>query len=632
MPKDTISLCLIKTLFFSFSFAFFAFSSEITCTANKVIATLNKNKTIKEIVIEGNVVFTYKNVKILTDKAYIDPVAHTIFIKGTARFIRKSVNVKARHISYNYKNQTGVFNNAYFSYKPIYGKAEKIIKKGNTYILYNGYVTTCPKKPYPVYRVASKKIRFSYDTKKITARNIKIYIGNTPIFYFPVFSQSATAKKPFIEIRPGYESEIGKTIDLIFNNSSLNLNNSESLNLGTSATEGGWTIENANNKNQQLSANLVERYDGSNPLYGIFGQFQQNFSGGNNVIFDWRDVSDETTFQDYFYKQFIEESENPNYFYYTKTFPSSIFDIGIQNHAGESSLFPDRDPDINYTYPAFNVGNNLWASFNSSFTRFVPESSPATDRAYNSISLEEPFNTFYGKISPFLQLTDIYYYNQSTDMDNFIPQIGVKTDMLFKSVSGPYTDFLSPEFSFYSQYPSEKNVPFNFDLLDYNPSGSFLGAGFSWSRWKGNENIANVLSQNSYDINNNQFQNSIESYNFILNKKVGISGQQIFNFSDGGMTENINTISFTEPHYTLSLGNEFDKFYINALSAGITKKIDSQWRFSVNIYYDLMQNSLNEWSIDIEKKIKCFLVGLTIIKSNVTSVYFTLVPSAFARF
>ncbi|MCL4377037.1 MAG: hypothetical protein M1409_01445 [Actinobacteria bacterium] len=631
LPKNTILLYL-KILIFSFFFAISAFPAEITCTANKVIATLNKNKTIKKIIFEGNVVFTYKNIKILTDKAVVDPVQHTIYIKGIAHFIRKSVKVKARGISYNYKKNTGTFKNVYFSYIPIYGRAEKVVKKGNTYILYNGYVTTCPRKPEPVYRVQSKKIMISSKTKKITARNIKIYIGNIPVFYFPVFSQSITAKKPFIEIRPGYQTEIGKTMDIIFNNSSYNINSSEKLNLGTSATEAGWSLENDKNKNQRLDAYLIKKYSENSLLYGIFGQFQQNFSKGNNVIFDWRDVRDETTFQDYFYSQFIKKSENPNYFYYTKTFPGSIFDFGIQDHAGESLLFPDRFPDINYTKPFFNAGN-LLAGFNSSWTRFSNLSYPVTDRAYNSISLEEPFNVSYGKISPFLQLTDIYYHNQSTNMDNFVPKIGIKTDMLFKRVDGRYTDFLSPAFSFYSQYPSEKTVPFNFDLLDYNPSASFLGADVSWSRWKENKNIANVLVQNSYNINTNKFQDSIESYNFSLSKEIGISGQQLFNFSDGGMTENINTLSFKKSSsYTFSIGNEFDKGYINAISAGMTRKIGSKWKFNANIYYDLNGSSLNEWSFNIEKKVKCFVVGLTVIRSNVTSVYFTIIPAAFSKF
>ncbi len=630
MPKNIIFRYL-KALIFSFSFVLFAFSAEITCTANKVIATLNKNKTVKEIIFEGNVVFTYKNIKILTDKAYVNPVKHTIYIKGTAHFMQKSVNVKARGVSYNYKKTTGIFKNVQFSYLKIYGMAKKIIKKGDTYTLYDGYVTTCPRKPYPVYRVESKKIKISSKIKKITARNIKIYIGNIPVFYFPVFSQSITAKKPFLEIRPGYQTEIGKTVDILFNNSAYNINSSESLNLGTSATEAEWSIKNATNPNQSFDAYLVKQYNQSNLLYGLFGNFQQNYSGGNNVIFNWRDVKNETTFQDYFYNQFIQDSENPNYFYYTKTFPSSVFDIGLQDHAGESLFFPDSLPEINYTQPYFKVGN-LWASFNSSFTRFSSPNYPTTDRAYNSILFEEPFNTFYGKVSPYIQFTDIYYHNQSTSLDNFIPQAGVKTDMLFKSVNGKYTDFLSPSFSFYSQYPSEKTVPFNFDMLDYNPSASFLGANLSWSRWKGNENIANVFVQNSYNINTNQFQNSIESYNVVLSKEIGISGQQMFDFSDGGMNENINTISFKKPSYTFYIGNEFYKGYINAVSAGITKKINSQWKFNVNIYYDLIQNSTNEWSLNIEKKIKCFVVGVTIIRSNITSVFFTIVPSAFAKF
>lgn len=163
----------------------------------------------KTAVANGNVVITYQDVKVTCKKAIFHADTKEILAEGDVNLTQAGNLFKGERVLYNVETKTGTVLNPYVFIQPTYyGAGEKAEKMDeNHYYIKQGYVTTCDlEKPH--YRVQAKQLNV-YLGDKVTAKNIFLFVGDVPIFYFPYYSQSLKDRHPGVTVMPGQNKDWG---------------------------------------------------------------------------------------------------------------------------------------------------------------------------------------------------------------------------------------------------------------------------------------------------------------------------------------------------------------------------------------------------------------------------------------
>lgn len=161
----------------------------------------------KKVVGTGNVVVTYKQMKLTADKATVYMNTKDAYADGNVTLYQDKNVLSGAKGYYNFDTKKGTLDDASGVMLPCYIKADKIDKiSDTTYIATDGYVTTCKKSP-PHYRVVSKKV-FVYLKKRVVFKNGLLYVGKSPILYSPYWEYPLD-DRPKAQMMPGRSKEWG---------------------------------------------------------------------------------------------------------------------------------------------------------------------------------------------------------------------------------------------------------------------------------------------------------------------------------------------------------------------------------------------------------------------------------------
>lgn len=161
----------------------------------------------KRVVGTGNVVVTYKQMKLTADKATVYMNTKDAYAEGNVTLYQGANIISGEKGYYNFDTKKGTLDNASGVMPPTYLKAEKIEKVSDaTYIASNGHVTTCKHTP-PHYRVVAKKV-YVYLGKRVVLKNDIFYVGKTPLFYAPYWEYPLD-DRPKAQMMPGRSKEWG---------------------------------------------------------------------------------------------------------------------------------------------------------------------------------------------------------------------------------------------------------------------------------------------------------------------------------------------------------------------------------------------------------------------------------------
>jgi len=188
---------VVFTLFFIILYSSIALcEDEVKFNAD----SLKFSFSLGTIVGKGNVVFSYKNLKIYADYAEIDTKEKNIFVKGNVKIFvfEKDGSVeemKGKAAYYNWGEDYFFIDNMKVNIAG--GKLKGIIRVHGETLEYkrfqeeekikviSGKITTCKKDP-PLYYFEAKKI-IIIPEKRIYAWNVSWYEGKTKIFTYPYF-------------------------------------------------------------------------------------------------------------------------------------------------------------------------------------------------------------------------------------------------------------------------------------------------------------------------------------------------------------------------------------------------------------------------------------------------------------
>jgi len=161
-------------------------------------------------IAEQNVVIRYGETAIYCDYGQYNPDTRDLFLSGNVRIYREGRLFTAERGLYNL--ETKVFNTADFQGETLpfrFGGATLSTLGSNAYLVKDGLFTTSDSSK-PDYFLRAKTVRI-YPKDRVVFTNVKLYVGRTPIFWYPYLYQSLNQDSSFSFV-PGYSSTLGASL------------------------------------------------------------------------------------------------------------------------------------------------------------------------------------------------------------------------------------------------------------------------------------------------------------------------------------------------------------------------------------------------------------------------------------
>src|ERR1700722_7861802 len=155
-------------------------------------------------VAEGDVTVRYADVTIYCDYAEYNPNTHDIVLRGNVRLYRDTYAFTADRAIYNLQTKQLKMNDFGGPKRPFEVVGDALLSpRENQYTILNGFITTSDSSK-PDYELRARTIRI-YADDRIILSNVTLFVGRTPIFWFPYIYQSLNNQFSY-NLAPGYNS------------------------------------------------------------------------------------------------------------------------------------------------------------------------------------------------------------------------------------------------------------------------------------------------------------------------------------------------------------------------------------------------------------------------------------------
>jgi len=158
-------------------------------------------------IAEQSVIIRYAETSIYCDYAQYNPDTRDVLLVGNVRIYRDGKLFTSERALYNL--ETKILNTAEVrgEFHPFLFAGESLTSMGSGYLVKDGIFTTSDNSK-PDYHLRARTVRV-YPKDRVIFSNVTLYIGRTPVFWYPYLYQSLNADTSFT-FTPGYESSWGE--------------------------------------------------------------------------------------------------------------------------------------------------------------------------------------------------------------------------------------------------------------------------------------------------------------------------------------------------------------------------------------------------------------------------------------
>lgn len=435
----------------------------------------------KKVTGSGNISIEYKGVILTCDKVTVYLDTREAIAEGNVKVTQKDGAVfTGEKVNYNFDKRTGSVIQGYLSARPFYGRAGEVAKVSEKqYNLEEGYVTTCDlDKPH--YRIQSKQVKI-YLEDKVVAKNIFFYVGNTPIFYLPIYVQPLReAKKSHITVLPGKSDEWGYYVltayryymnDKFRGDVLLDYRTKKGLAYGVNhyydfgemgvgavkfyrtRKDDRWVSQKGKEDNKKEFMDPLNRY-----RYQLRHRWNLPEYTDTTMIAEINYLSDPDIIRDYFYKEY-EELQAPtdfNYISFVTLKPDYTSEFLIRKRLNDFYTVVDRLPEYKIDIknhrvfkdaPYYYKANASAVYLNEEFQKTSPEQKTLNNiriDVSNQISYATRLFNFWN-ITPFVGTEQTFYSRNRWGDTNLIRGVltaGLANQTKFYRIFDFSTDFL----------------------------------------------------------------------------------------------------------------------------------------------------------------------------------------------
>ncbi|MBP6783700.1 MAG: LPS-assembly protein LptD, partial [Verrucomicrobiales bacterium] len=276
----------------------------------------------------GDVVVKYGDVTIYADQVEYHQSSGKIFARDDVRIFKDGQVVEAQEIIYNINTGEMTTSDLKSALEPIYYTSDNIVRpdegtEGPITLLDSTFTTHDSENPN--FRVRVKKLEV-YPDDKIIMHGAKLYVGNTPLFWFPYFVQPLDDELGYY-FTPGWNSAWGGFLlnqygfmvgENTLAKAHLDIRSERGLAGGVEFSSrkfedndniGGLNLYYAEDANPQMRFNGVDQKNGvTSSRYRMNLQHRVYFPGSDDetfyLDFDINRLSDAFVYEDFFPSEF----------------------------------------------------------------------------------------------------------------------------------------------------------------------------------------------------------------------------------------------------------------------------------------------------------------------------------------
>lgn len=386
----------------------------------------------KKIIAKGNVVVSYKNMRLIADYAEINTETKVAVAKGHVTvFQGPNKTLSGDTCVYNFENQTGSFpKGRAFSY-PWYAFGQEINQVSkDKIVIEEGSISTCDR-PDPHYTVHAKKVLF-YPDDKIIAYNITVKILGKTVFWWPYLIVPIDVEDWPFQITPGYSSEYGwyvltsKGITLTKNikgRAHLDYRSKKGVGGGVdlhydygrfgSGEIKAYATQDDDKPDPTKDKPFEDREDESRGRFTL--KHRTDFGDYTNLIVYWNELSDEYFLQDFFEREFRKEVQPRSFVLFTRNTENYGLYAEFRKRTNRFYTVLERLPEIRFDWNKKRLFNtNIYyesktsfAVFNEKFARSALDHDVVRFDTFHEFSY--PKRIKFLEFVPFINFRETYY-------------------------------------------------------------------------------------------------------------------------------------------------------------------------------------------------------------------------------
>ena len=608
--------------------------------------------TEKKVVGQGNVVVTYKDIKLTCKKVTAFLESKEAIAEGDVVVTRGDEVLRGKKIVYNFQTETGVVTEGVAKNGVWYGGGEELRKISPQEIdIKDGYLTTCDlDKPH--YRIQSKEVKI-YLGKRIVAKNVTFNIGNVPVFYLPVYSQPINDKFSKVNFVPGRDKTWGPY-----------LLSSYRYNLGEDV-KGNVHLDYRQNKGfgEGLDYNFKTKDFGNGYLSGYFinenDKVQQTEKDRWRIeyrhkweiqpdtvgVLEYHGFKDASFTKDYFYREEFERDPQPqSYLFVNHTAPGYTASILAVKRVNTFFTEVERLPEADFTVKNQRLSEGLPFFYKADFNAVgLNKRFADSDQANNTMrvdtynQLSAPFRLVdFLSVDPYIATEQTFYSRElDTEKERFRGALysGVDLSTNFYRIYDYKTDFLNLDINnvrhiftpninyFYVQKPTLlPGQLFEFDDVDTLDKKNGIGFIFEnklqtkrlenkelntveLARWVIETDYLFRLGEQHDRLSNVSSDLEIRPYSWLFMKQTALADPKGLNL------RSLNTdVVANDPkeNWRLGLGHRYEQGFSSQLTSEAEMKITPKWKCRVFETYEFKGGNFKEQEYAITRDLHCW--------------------------
>ena len=208
--KTLLRICLL-----GFVALVFALSSgaqqrpDITVKGLNPTSQLQWDPTTDRALVTNGVAITYGDTVLTAERATLDQASGDVVAEGQVRLRQGKEQWTGDRLQYNLNSRQIITDDFRTGMTPFYahGAGLSLDLTNKVYTATNAFVTT-DDLAHPGYRIRTKQLRIA-PGRFIEARRAVLYLGNTPVFYYPYYHKALGRHPNNFAFTPGYRSLYG---------------------------------------------------------------------------------------------------------------------------------------------------------------------------------------------------------------------------------------------------------------------------------------------------------------------------------------------------------------------------------------------------------------------------------------
>jgi len=323
-------------------------------------------------IADTDVVIRYGDATMYCDHAEYNADSHDIFLKGNVRFFRERYAFFADRAVYNTLTKELKMADFGGPKQPFEVVGDDLLSvTENQYTIFNGFITTSDSSK-PDYQLRARHMRI-YGNDRIILSNVTLFLGQTPVFWFPYIYQSLNNQFSY-NLEPGYNSAWGAyfntsitfpiaknvsgTVELDLRSKrgpalGLNLN----YNFGDGKATGRLQIYGLNDLDPNINETALDRAPITAGRYRILYQSKTYLASDLSAVADFNKLSDRYFLQDFYPGLFTYDPQPDTYTELVKSGEAYTLTVLTRPQVNNFQETVERLPDLSWEVartPLFN--------------------------------------------------------------------------------------------------------------------------------------------------------------------------------------------------------------------------------------------------------------------------------------